>query len=119
MPKRIIALIVAVAVIFAGSITALSINAVSLIKENRAEQEKKEKMQTSVIKELFHDQGYIYMTPDEPTVKQDVTIRLRAERFNVTRAQIQYTTDQGVNWNTVDMRYEKQMIPVIMIFGKE
>lgn len=107
MPKRIIALIVAVAVIFAGSITALSINAVSLIKENRAEQEKKEKMQTSVIKELFHDQGYIYMTPDEPTVKQDVTIRLRAERFNVTRAQIQYTTDQGVNWNTVDMRYEK------------
>ena len=64
--------------------------------------------ETSYVQELFHDQGYIYMTPDEPAQGEEVTLRLRTVRYNVTRAQIQYTTDAGVTWQTADMRFEKK-----------
>lgn len=57
--------------------------------------------------EYFHDQGDIYMQPSAPTEKDDVTIRLRCGRYNVTKAQIQVTLDEGTTWKCYEMKYEK------------
>ncbi|MBQ1988497.1 MAG: hypothetical protein II234_01165, partial [Clostridia bacterium] len=46
------------------------------------------------------------MNPLEPEKGEDVTLRLRTKRYNVTRAQIQYTCDNGVKWQTADMEYD-------------
>ena len=59
------------------------------------------------IEEVFHDQGGIYMSPSAPKTDEEVTIRLRSSRYNVTKAQIQVTTDRGTTWECYDMAYEK------------
>lgn len=56
-----------------------------------------------LIEDVFHDQGGVYMTPLEPSQDEPVSLVLRTKRYNVTRAQIQYTADDGVSWNTVNM----------------
>ena len=67
-----------------------------------------EQNRTAKITEVFHDQGDIFMEPLEPSSSEAVTLRIRTSRFNVTNAQIQYTTDRGQSWQTVEMTYEKR-----------
>ena len=33
--------------------------------------------------ELFHDQGYVYMSDIEPDIGEKVTLRIRTGRYNV------------------------------------
>lgn len=61
----------------------------------------------SEIIEAFHDQGSIYMEPSAPGTEDEVTIRLRTVRYNVTKAQIQMTLDEGLNWTCIEMTYDK------------
>lgn len=56
--------------------------------------------QNASITDLFHDQGYEYMTPAEPVAGEQVTLRLRTERNNVTDAYVMYNS--GVETNVAD-----------------
>ena len=103
--KKTIAVICAIAVAIVGCCTALMYYAVNIYKVEKA---LKEKNSISEITDAFHDQGDIYMTPAAPTEKDDITVRLRSDRYNVTKAQVQYTLDNGVNWKSIDMDYEKR-----------
>ena len=53
--------------------------------------------------ELFHDQGYEYISNIEPSVNESVTLRLRADKGVVSKAVIQYTAD-GSAWKSVTMK---------------
>ncbi|MBR7133711.1 MAG: alpha amylase N-terminal ig-like domain-containing protein [Clostridia bacterium] len=64
------------------------------------------KNSTALIEEVFHDQGHIYMQPIEPTTKDEVVMRIRTTRNNVTNAQIQYTADEGVTWGNIEMKHD-------------
>lgn len=57
--------------------------------------------------EIFHDQGTGYMSNLEPTEKDSVTLRLRADRGAVTEAVIQYSAD-GSCWNEILMERKGQ-----------
>ncbi|HAX03024.1 MAG: hypothetical protein A2Y45_06285 [Tenericutes bacterium GWC2_34_14] len=62
------------------------------------------------IGDVFHDQGYIYLTPNEPTRDDQITIRVRAIRGNIKTAQLQYTFDinsSSPSFVTTDMAYER------------
>lgn len=61
----------------------------------------------SKISDVFHDQGYIYMSPVEPDTTDKVKLTLRTQRANVNRAQVLYTKDKGQTWNDVSMSYYK------------
>lgn len=108
MRKKIIALIVVLALVLVGGTTALGVTIVNAVEEKQQEEKLKAENEKALITELFHDQGHTYMTPLEPKEGETVTLRLRTVRYNVTRAQIQYTTDMGVTWNVADMKFEKQ-----------
>lgn len=58
------------------------------------------------ITNLFHDCGSFYVSTIEPDIGEAVTLRLRAEKGNVTKAYIEYSND-GKEWNTVQMQLEK------------
>lgn len=106
MRKRIIVWIVILTILFTGSGAALGVTIVKAKKAEAYEEQLKEENEKKYITGLFHDQGYTYMTPLEPKKGEPVTVRLRTERYNVTRAQVQYTTDKGNSWETVDMQLE-------------
>lgn len=59
------------------------------------------------ITETFHDQANEYMEPLEPTKTDDITVRLRTKRYNVNKAQVQYTADKGKTWQTADMTFDR------------
>lgn len=101
--KRI--MIIGLAVLMAAVLCAVA--GISLNRYLKKEQALKEKNQKASIVEVFHDQANEYMTPDEPTSKEEVTLRIRTERYNVTKVQIQYTTDKGETWKSADMSFEK------------
>ncbi|MBQ7247621.1 MAG: hypothetical protein IJS22_05985, partial [Lachnospiraceae bacterium] len=100
-----IAAVIAVVLI----LSAAGILITNIIKTDRAEreaqQEQIDEKAKKLIEDVFHDQGGVYMSPLEPLENEDVTLRLRTDRYNVTRAQIQYTADDGVSWNAVNMDY--------------
>lgn len=108
MRKRRIGLLIVLALILAGSGTVLAMTISNVIKQKAVDEQLKAQNEKTFITELFHDQGHIYMSPMEPKKGETVTIRLRTLRYNVSRAQIQYTTDEGVTWKTSNMEYEKQ-----------
>ena len=56
--------------------------------------------------EIFHDQGTGYMSNLEPTEKDCVTLRLRADRRAVSKAVIQYSAD-GSCWNEIAMEQKE------------
>ena len=80
---------------------------VQLSAQSFMEREKKETNRVAAITDVFHDQANEYITPDEPKTTEDITLRIRTARYNVTKAQIQYTTDKGKSWKTADMEFEK------------
>ena len=59
--------------------------------------------------EVFHDQGYVYISDIEPEKGEAVTVKLRAEKDNLSSAKLWYTTDDfstdnaGSNWTSVTM----------------
>lgn len=108
MKKRIVALLVALLLVFMGSGAYFATTVAGILDDRAQEKELKTKNEKAVIEDLFHDQGHIYMTPDEPKKDEMVTLRLRTARYNVTRAQIQYTTDKGTSWEVANMEFEKQ-----------
>lgn len=99
--KIIISLSVVVLVI------ACIMASVLLVNSSKKEEELRKVNANLDITEVFHDQANEYITPDEPTESEEITLRLRTEKYNVTKAQIQYTNDQGQTWQTADMSYEK------------
>lgn len=108
MQRKRIVLIVVLAIILAGSAAALGMTISNFLTTKEADAELKETNEKTYITDVFHDQGDVYMTPLQPKEGEKVTIRLRTQRYNVSRAQIQYTTDKGVTWKTANMSYEKQ-----------
>ena len=108
MRKRIVGLLVVLALVLTGGGIVLAMT-IRDVMETKAEAEKlRETNEKTPVSDVFHDPGYIYMTPLEPKVGETVTLRLRTKRYNVCRAQIQYTKDNGVTWETADMSFEKQ-----------
>lgn len=61
---------------------------------------------TSPILEVFHDPANEYISPLEPSTTDNITLRVRTERNNVTEARIEYTNDNGSTWNTAAMSFE-------------
>ena len=61
----------------------------------------------SSIRHLFHDCGYIYISNIEPEEAEPVTVRLRAEKGNVTWAYVEFSHD-GSNWTSCRMQREKE-----------
>ena len=45
------------------------------------------------IAEFFHDQGYLFMEPLEPSATDSVTYRIRVEKGSITAATLRYTLD--------------------------
>lgn len=108
MRKKMVAWVLTLVLVFLACGSALGITVAKMIETNKQEEALKAENEKAFIYDLFHDQGHIYMTPDEPKTGEKVTLRLRTLRYNVTRAQIQYTTDKGASWHTADMEFEKQ-----------
>lgn len=105
--KRLIKVFSIVILVLAVLGVAAGISITNVKKQLQAEEELKEKNSKSSITEVFHDPANEYISPEEPTTEDDITLRLRTERYNVTKAQIQYTVDKGVTWQTADMSFEK------------
>ena len=108
MKKKTIALLIVLVLVLTVSATFIITTVAGALKDEKQDKELKAEKEKAVIEDLFHDQGYIYMTPDEPKQDEILTLRLRTERYNVTRAQIQYTIDYGQSWKAADMKLEKQ-----------
>ena len=66
-----------------------------------------------IIEGIYHDQADIYMDPVEPTSSDNITIRIRVQRGNLTDAKIEFSTDveksatADHNWVTAQMYFEK------------
>ena len=106
MKKRFILSIVSVCLAFLIAVSGLTVLMIKTFKFNNEQKALKAEQEKTFIAELFHDQGSVYMNPLEPKKGEDVTLRLRTKRYNVTRAQVQYTCDNGVTWKTADMKYD-------------
>lgn len=106
MKKKILIIGLSVLVFAAGGVLTGTYVAAQA-KEAQREEELREQNSKADITEVFHDQANEYFVPLEPTTEDDITVRIRTERYNVTKAQIQYTTDQGASWQLVDMSFEK------------
>lgn len=66
-----------------------------------------ERAERKPIRRLFHDCGYIYLSNIEPEQGEAVTVRLRAEKGNVTWAYVEISHD-GKNWSSYEMKREKE-----------
>ncbi len=84
-------------------VIALSVGAVFAWNRYKKEKNIKSKQQKAEITEVFHDQGGNYMSPSAPGKDDKVTIRLRCNKYNLTKAQIQVTLDKGTTWTCIDM----------------
>lgn len=67
---------------------------------------KKMPINTTQITDLFHDCGYIYLSTIEPAKGEDITVRLRTVKDNVTKAFVQISYE-GVDWQEFEMLPEK------------
>ena len=98
--KKLIALLI-VSIIGITGATCLLMTGCSL--SNKSNQ---------IIEELYHDQGYVYMSETSPTDKDAVTYRLRAVKGNVTTAWLCFTMDvketdaSKCKYNKVEMHLE-------------
>lgn len=59
-----------------------------------------------VITNLFHDQSGIFISNIEPKSNEEITVRLRAKKGNVTKAFVQFSND-GIEWKSNPMTFEK------------
>ena len=107
MLKKVIAIYIALAVAFSGCATVGVMLLTNYISDSQVQSAMKAENEVSEILDLFHDQTDLFMEPTAPTAEDDITLRLRTRRYNVTKAQVQFTTDKGVTWTTLDMTFEK------------
>lgn len=106
MLKKVIAIYAALAIALSGSV-ALGVYLLSgVIENNKIQSAMKAENETAAIEKAFHDQAGIFLEPAEPTTEDEITFRVRVARYNVTKAQFQYTTDKGFSWTTVDMEFD-------------
>lgn len=106
MLKKVIAVYAALAIALSGSV-ALGVYLLSgVIENNKVQSAMKAENETAPIEKAFHDQAGIYLEPAEPTTEDEITFRVRVARYNVTKAQFQYTTNKGFSWTTVDMEFD-------------
>lgn len=96
MMKRFTAIIIAVIIVFASSATGAAILITEAVNKNRSESTLKAEREKTYITDVFHDQGSVYMEPTEPEKGETVTLRLRTQRYNVTKAQILHYTSISV-----------------------
>ena len=94
MLKKVIAIYVALAVAFSGCITVGVMLLTKYINNSQVQSAMKAENEVSEILDLFHDQTDLFMEPTAPTKDDDVTLRLRTRRYNVTKAQVQFTSDR-------------------------
>ncbi len=106
MKKRFVLSVISVCLSIALAVSGLTVVIIKSIKYNNEQKALKAEQEKTFITELFHDQGSVYMNPLEPEKGEDITLRLRTKRYNVTRAQVQYTYDNGVTWKYADMKYD-------------
>lgn len=59
-----------------------------------------------IIEDLYHDQGYVYMSETSPTDTDEVTYRLRSDKGNLTAARFCFTMDVKEK-NASDCTYHK------------
>lgn len=71
------------------------------------------------IAEFYHDQGYLFMEPLEPSVTDSVTYRIRVEKGSIKSATLRYTLDveqtyaksdehpEGAQYTNVNMVYDR------------
>lgn len=59
------------------------------------------------INHLFHDCGYIYISTIEPKINEPLTVRLRAEKGNLTRAYVEIS-QEGTIWESFPLQREKE-----------
>lgn len=105
--KKLVAIISICAVLLVIGGIFSGVFAVVQVKTSQREKELYAENNGANITEVFHDQANEYMEPLEPTKSDDITVRLRTERYNVTKAQVQYTADEGKTWKTAEMTFEK------------
>ena len=66
----------------------------------------------NIIEDVYHDQGYVYMSETSPTDQDEVTYRLRAEKGNLTSASFCFTMDvkeqfaSNCSYHKIDMQCE-------------
>lgn len=107
MKKRwIIIISICVVLLMSGGVFS-GVYAAAQVKQAQQEEKLRAENSQASITEAFHDQANEYMVPLEPTKEDDITVRLRTKRYNVNKAQVQYTTDEGKTWQTADMSFEK------------
>ena len=63
-------------------------------------------MNKKTITNLFHDQGYIYISNIEPEINESIILRLRTLRDNVTRAFVEISGN-GSDWIAYEMAKER------------
>lgn len=97
--KKLVLLIALCLVMIAGLITGAAFAWDNYKKETK----RREKAVKAEITEVFHDQGGIYMSPSAPGKTDDVTVRLRCDKYNITKAQVQITKDKGTTWTCIEM----------------
>lgn len=59
------------------------------------------------ISNLFHDCGSYYVSSIEPAIDEPLTVRLRVEKKNVTKAYVEYSTD-GKVWESSEMYLDRE-----------
>ena len=107
MLKKVIALYIALLVALSGCVTVGVMLVTDYISEKEAQTAMKAENEVAIITDVFHDQTDLFLEPTAPTTEDEITIRIRTRRYNVTKAQIQFTNDKGVTWTTMDMTFEK------------
>ena len=66
-----------------------------------------------IIEDVYHDQGYLYMSNPEPDTTEDVTVRVRVRRGALRDAVVEYTVDvaqtasSACTWHTAQMYFEQ------------
>ncbi len=66
-----------------------------------------------IIDDVYHDQGYLYMSDPEPDTTENVTLRIRTRRGSLRDAVIEYTVDvnqtdsENCTYHTAQMYFEQ------------
>ncbi len=106
MLKKVIAIYIALAVALSGCVTVGVLLLTDYFDAKALQEAMKAENEVAVIDGMFHDQTDLFMEPTAPTNEDEITLRIRTLRYNVTKAQIQYTSDDGVTWTTMDMKFD-------------
>lgn len=63
------------------------------------------KVNKQPIRSVFHDCGYLYVSTIEPDIDEPITIRLRGEKGNITKAYVEIS-HEGTQWTSYELQLE-------------